>query len=547
MTRRIYILDTTLRDGAQTRGVEFSLADKHAIAEALNKLGVDYIEAGWPGSNPNDTAFFAAPPTLDHAKLIAFGMTHRAGISAENDPGLSALRETQTSLCIVGKSWDFQVETALRISLDENIRLISQSIRHLVATGQEVMFDAEHFFDGYRDNPDYSLRCIDTALESGARWVMLCDTNGGRIPTQIAEITTQVCQRFDGNRLGIHTHNDTGNALANSLAAVNAGVCQVQGTINGLGERCGNADILSVIGNLAFSTDYDIGVLRDRLTLLRPTAKLLDERLARESNPQAPYVGDSAFAHKAGLHASAIARDPRCYEHIPPESVGNVRHIVVSEQSGRANLVDQLSTLGYHDVSEDKLNTLLKRLKDNEASGFSFDGAMGSFALMVGDVFEDRPSFFNLRRYSITANRRLNDRGEFHSEIEIIVQVALPDGSEEHRVAMGNGPVNAMDKAMKAALSRYYPILDRVSLLDYKVRILPPKGSETGTAAITRVRIESALADEVGHITSTAITQGVSSNILDASYFAMRDTYRYVLWQLYREQPEAFARVDWDQ
>lgn len=538
MTRRITFLDTTLRDGAQTRGIEFSVADKRAITQALDHLGVDYVEGGWPGSNLVDDAFFAEPPKLSNSQLIAFGMTRRAGVSVENDHGMANLVQAGVSMCIVGKSWDFHVEQALRISLEENLALISSSIAYLHGTGREVFFDAEHFFDGYVANPDYALRCLEAALEAGARWGVLCDTNGGKIPSQIAETVQEVVQRFDGSRLGIHTHNDTGNAVANSLMAIEAGVCHVQGTLNGLGERCGNADILTVIANLAFKTDFDIGAVANNLHLLRETSKLLDEHLARESQPQAPYVGDSAFAHKAGLHASAIARDSRSYEHIAPEQVGNVRHIVLSEQSGRANLVGQLDQIGYADLDDDKLALLLKRLKEEEAKGFSFDGAMASFHLLVGEVLRELPSFFNLMRYSISAMRRKDRYGDIATETEVTVQVRLPDDTEVHRVAMGNGPVNAMEKAMKDALCSYYPILTGVNLLDYKVRIMPPRDDATGTAATTRVRIESAL-----NGAESAITQGVSDNILDASYFAMRDTYRHVLWAEYRRDPKQFRLV----
>ncbi|NQY82269.1 MAG: citramalate synthase [Alphaproteobacteria bacterium] len=538
MARRLTILDTTLRDGAQTRGVEFSVADKIAISEALDRLGVDYIEGGWPGSNPVDNELFANPPKLRNSRMVAFGMTRRAGISAANDPGMAVLVQSDTSMCIVGKSWDFHVEKVLQISLEENLDLIATSIVYLAASGREVLFDAEHFFDGYRANPDYALRCVEAALNAGARWVVLCDTNGGGVPNLIADTVYAVAERFDGGHLGIHTHNDTGNAVANTLMAVEAGACHVQGTLNGLGERCGNADILTTIANLAFKTDFDIGAAAESLHLLRPTAKLLDERLARESNSQQPYVGDSAFAHKAGLHASAMARDTRSYEHIAPELVGNVRHIVVSEQSGRANLVDQLSSLGYHDVAEDTLRLLLKRLKEEEAKGFSFDGSMASFHLLVGEIIDHRPDFFNLMRYSVAATRRRDRFGEIFTETEVTVQVMMPNGTEVHRVAMGNGPVNAMDLAMKSALCHFYPILQGVNLLDYKVRIMPARDDASGTAAMTRVRIESALGDA-----PSAITQGVSTNVLDASYFAMRDTYRHILWKEYRRDPGKFDLV----
>ncbi len=530
MTRRIFLFDTTLRDGAQTQGVKFSVADKIVIAEALDRLGIDYVEGGWPGGNPQDDEFFAHRPAFEHSRLVAFGMTKRADTSAGNDHGLAALLQTQTHMCIVGKTWDFHVETALRISLEDNLELITSSLQHLCNSGREVMFDAEHFFDGYRANPDYALRCLEAAFATDVGYVVLCDTNGGGIPNQIAETVDAVVRRFGGERLGIHTHNDTGNAIANTLMAVEAGVSQVQGTLNGLGERCGNADILTVMANLSLKMGYDIGVAAERLHLLRATSKLLDDRLARESVAQRPYVGDSAFAHKAGLHASAMARDARTYEHLSPKLVGNARQIIISDQSGRANLVDQLKNLGYVDIADDKISQLLKRIKDEEAKGFSFDGATASFQLLVGEVLDNRPDFFNLMRYSVAATRRKDRLGEIVTETEVTVQVAMPDGREVHRVAMGNGPVNAMDLAMKSALCSFYPILEKVNLLDYKVRIMPPDNSDTGTSAMTRVRIESALGDN-----PSTITQGVSTNVLDASYFAMRDIYRHILWQEHRK------------
>ncbi|HAE03466.1 MAG TPA: citramalate synthase, partial [Rhodospirillaceae bacterium] len=336
MTDRIYLFDTTLRDGAQTQGVDFSVADKVAIAQALDRLGIDYIEGGWPGANPTDDAFFAEPPALTTSKLIAFGMTRRPGRSAENDPGLAPLLQANVSgLCLVGKSWDFHVDVALGIEKEENIRMIADSIRLAAAKKGEAMYDAEHFFDGWKANKDFALACVTAAYEAGARWVVLCDTNGGTLPHEVDAIVREVTQHIPGDHLGIHAHNDTENAVANSLAAVHAGVRQVQGTINGLGERCGNANMCSLIPSLVLKMGFETGLKPNALAEITGLSRLLDGRLDRSPNRHAAYVGSAAFSHKGGLHVSAIAKDPRTYEHIPPETVGNKRHIVVSDQAGR--------------------------------------------------------------------------------------------------------------------------------------------------------------------------------------------------------------------
>src|SRR5262249_55573756 len=351
MTReRLYLLDTTLRDGAQTQGVDFSVQDKHTIALALDRIGIDYVEGGWPGANPTDTSFFSAPPRLQRAKLTAFGMTKRSGRSAANDPGLAAVLDAKCGgTCLVGKSWDFHVTLALGITLEENLVLIRESIATTAARG-EAMFDAEHFFDGYKANPGYALACLKAAEQAGARWLVLCDTNGGTLPHDVERIVTAVVKEGPGKKLGIHAHNDTENAGANSLAAVRAGVRQVQGTLNGLGERCGNANLVSLIPTLALKSDYaerfEIGVDADALRHLTQTSRLLDELLNRAPNRHAAYVGNSAFAHKAGLHVAAVEKDPRTYEHIAPELVGNQRHILVSDQAGRSNILSRLREAG---------------------------------------------------------------------------------------------------------------------------------------------------------------------------------------------------------
>jgi len=362
---RVYIYDSTLRDGAQTQGVDFSAADKAAIALELDRIGFDYVEGGWPGANPTDDAFFADKPALKRTRLTAFGMTRRAGRSADNDPGLTAIFSGGTSvICLVGKTWDFHVELALGVSLDENINMIRDSIALVAKRADEAVFDAEHFFDGYKANPEFALRCVKTAYEAGARWVVLCDTNGGTLPDEIERIVGEISAHIPGHHLGIHCHDDTENAVANSLAAVRAGVRQVQGTLNGLGERCGNANLISIIPSLMLKMGYDTGLTDDDLGRLTHVSRFLDDRLNRTTDHGAAYVGERAFAHKGGLHVSAIEKDPRTYEHVPPDSVGNERHIVVSDQSGRANVLARFREIGIEIESKDqKIGGLLDEVK----------------------------------------------------------------------------------------------------------------------------------------------------------------------------------------
>ena len=348
---RLYIFDTTLRDGAQTQGVDFSVDDKVKIASALDNLGVDYIEGGWPGANPTDTEFFQKNPKFVNAKLTSFGMTKRTGRSAENDPGLSALLNASApAVCLVGKSWDFHVDIALGISNEENLANISDSAKHFVKENKEFMFDAEHFFDGYKANPKYAISCLKAAFDQGARWIVLCDTNGGTLPHEVTKIINDVIKVIPGKNLGIHAHNDTGNAVANSLAAVWAGVRQVQGTINGLGERCGNANLMSVIPTLflkkTFSEKFVINIPKEKLSALTECSRFLDEVLNKKPNKSMAYVGSSAFSHKGGLHASAVQKDPKTYEHIDPILVGNHRNIVISNQAGRSNILSRLERYG---------------------------------------------------------------------------------------------------------------------------------------------------------------------------------------------------------
>lgn len=523
---RLYLFDTTLRDGAQTRGVDFSVEDKRTIARALDQLGIDYIEGGWPGANPTDTAFFADPPALDRAKLVAFGMTRRAGMSASNDPGLSAVLNANTAaVCLVGKSWDFHVDVALNVPREENLASIRESIAAAVERGREAMFDAEHFFDGYRDNPDYAIACLKAAVEGGARWVVLCDTNGGTLPGDVERIAAEAAKHVPGTNLGIHAHNDTENAVANSLAAVRAGVRQVQGTLNGLGERCGNANMISLIPSFCLKPLYAdhlaTGVGPGELRHLTATSRLLDELLNRAPNRNQAWVGESAFAHKGGLHVSAVQKDPKTYEHIEPELVGNRRHVLVSDQAGRSNILARLAEVGIDvDPKDSRVNRLLEQVKQREFEGYSYDGAEASFELMARRALGQVPDYFKVDRFRVLVERRYNARGQLITVSEATVKL-FAGGKEHLTVGEGNGPVNALDMALRKGMPVYSDVLKSLHLVDYKVRIL-----NGGTEAVTRVLIESA--DTSGE---RWFTVGVSPNIVEASFDALHDAITYKLFR----------------
>jgi 2-isopropylmalate synthase len=522
MAERIYLYDTTLRDGGQTHGVDFTMADKVAIAELLDQLGIDYVEGGWPGANPTDDGFFAHPPVLTRAKLCAFGMTRRAGRSAANDPGLATLLQSGTdAITLVGKSSACQVELALGVELDENLRMIEDSVAEACRRVPEVLFDAEHFFDGYLSDPQYALSCLDAARRGGARWIVLCDTNGGRLPHEIADIVERIAALIPPDQLGIHTHNDTENAVANTLAAVRAGARQVQGTLNGLGERCGNANLIALIPTLMLKMGYATGVSAAGLRRLTEMSRAVDERLNRIPDRHAAYVGACAFTHKAGLHASAVAKDPSSYEHVPPEAVGNQRHVAVSDQAGRANLITRLREIGMEAPGENRLRELLRAVKEREAGGYAYEGAEASFELLARRTLGQVPEFFRLSSFRIIDERRYNARNELVTLSEATIKVEVGT-ARRMIVAEGNGPVHALDTALRQALSPTYPALEQMHLADYKVRILTP---EAGTAAVTRVIIESA--DDSGRRWSTV---GVSTNVIDASYAALHDAITYKLF-----------------
>lgn len=535
MTReRLYIYDTTLRDGQQTQGVQFSVAEKQQIARSLDILGVDYIEGGWPGANPTDSDFFAALPAT-RATVTAFGMTKRAGRSAANDEVLSAVLNAGTpSVCLVGKTHPFHVETALGITLEENLENIAASIAHLVTEGREALFDAEHFFDGYKANPDYALSCLKTAIDAGARWAVLCDTNGGTLPEEVGAITKAViASGIPGDRLGIHTHDDIGCAVASTLAAIDAGARQIQGTLNGLGERCGNANLTTLLPTLVLKASYasrfETGVSEDALQGLTKISRQLDDILNRVPLRQAPYVGASAFAHKAGLHASAILKDPTTYEHIEPTSVGNERIIPMSNQAGQSNLRKRLAEAGLEVAAGDPaLSRILDRVKEREAEGYSYDTAQASFELLAREELGLKPSFFEVKRYRVTVERRKNKYNEMVSLSEAVVVIKV-DGEKRLSVSESmdesgsdRGPVNALSKALAKDLGQYSTAIEDMRLVDFKVRI-----TQGGTEAVTRVIIDSE--DGAGRRWSTV---GVSPNIVDASFEALLDA---INWKLLRE------------
>lgn len=524
MSERIYLYDTTLRDGAQTQGVQFNTSEKLAIVEALDDLGMDYIEGGWPGANPTDSAFFDAVPET-RARMTAFGMTKRAGRSADNDDVLAQVMNAGTkAVCLVGKTHDFHVDAALGISLDDNTENIRASIAHIVAQGREALFDAEHFFDGYKDNPDYALTAIRAAYDAGARWIVLCDTNGGTLPDEIARITREViASGIPGDHLGIHCHNDTETAVAGSLAAVDAGVRQVQGTLNGLGERCGNANLVSLIPTLVLKRGYDCGVTPDALTQLTRVSRLLDDILNRMPQRQAAYVGSSAFVHKAGLHASAILKDPSTYEHIDPAAVGNARDIPMSNQAGQSNLRKRLADAGIEVAKGDPaLAHILTIVKEREAQGFSYDAAQASFELLAREELGQLPHYFDVERFRVISEQRRGVTGQTVTMAEAVVTVLVNGESHTSFYQSAEGPVNALAQALRSDLGAYQSHVDDMHLVDYKVRI-----TGVGTEAVTRVIIDSE--DSAGHRWSTV---GVSSNIVDASFAALLDAVR---WKLIRD------------
>lgn len=518
--KHIQIYDTTLRDGSQSEEISFTVDDKLRIAQKLDGLGIDYIEGGWPGSNPKDTEFFIRAKKelkLTHSKLAAFGSTKRAGNKVEEDPVLQGLIASEAPvICIFGKTWDLHVTTALRISLEENLDLIRESVAYLKSKKKEVLFDAEHFFDGYINNPDYALKALKAAVEGGADRLVLCDTNGGTLPDILGGIVKKVHSTFKNVPLGIHCHNDCGVAVYNSMLAVENGVTQVQGTINGIGERCGNANLCTVMANLEIKKDYHC--VGKKIGHLTSVARFVDELANRVGDRHQPYVGKSAFAHKGGVHVQAILKDSKTYEHIDPKQVGNEQRILISDLSGAATMAFKAKSFGIDLASETSTSkTLLAKIKEAENQGYQFEGAEASFEILALKVLGKFRAHFVLKDFKVTDQVAGGVESEPHSKAIIHLEV---DGKEEKCESLGLGPVHAIDKALRKALEGFYPELKQVKLLDYKVRVLP---AGEGTGAYVRVLIE------FGDDDNKWTTVGVSPNIIHASYKALVDGIEYKL------------------
>lgn len=519
---KIELYDTTLRDGAQGEGVNFSLEDKLLIARRLDEMGFDFIEGGFPGSNPKDAEFFQrlAKEPLKNAKACAFGMTRRKGVAAADDPGLQSLVASEAPvITIVGKTSDFHVAEVLRVSEQENLDMIAESIAYFISLGREVIYDGEHFFDGWKSNPEYAAQTIKTAAQAGASRIVMCDTNGGSLPEEIAELTRAAIAAVN-IPIGIHTHNDSELAVANTLASVDAGATHVQGTINGLGERCGNADLISVAANLALKKQgYEI-LDEEQIGHLAELSGYVYEigNLLRRNNQ--PFVGPSAFAHKGGMHVAAVNRVAHSYEHIPPESVGNERRVLVSELSGRSNIIATTTKMG---LAEDKklMARVLEEVVNRENAGYQYEAAEASFALLVKRLAGTYSPHFELVKYHVTTESR-GGLPLTEATVKLLMHDAAGDDSSEHHVAEGDGPINALDGALRKALVDRFPSLAQMSLVDYKVRVI---NSEAATAASVRVVIESR--DESDG--ETWGTVGVNENVIQASWEALVDSIEYKL------------------
>ena len=524
----ILLYDTTLRDGTQAEDISFSVEDKVRIARSLDELGIHYIEGGWPGSNPRDIEFFKAIATekLAQATLVSFGSTRKAGVKAKDDANLKALLASRTSaITIFGKTWKLHVTKALRVSLEENLEMIFDSVSYLKKKVDKVFYDAEHFFDGYKDDPSYALETLKAAEDAGADYIVLCDTNGGTLPFEISEITREVKLRTTAP-LGIHAHNDSETAVANSLSAVREGASMVQGTINGFGERCGNANLCSIIPALKVKMNLDC-LSGEQLKKLRGTARFVNELANLPHQKHQPYVGDSAFAHKGGIHVSAILKNPATYEHIRPELVGNHQRVLVSDLSGRSNILYKAEEYGVDITSgSGVVQAGLAELKALEHQGFQFEGAEASFELLIQKALKKKQRFFKLLDFRVIDEKRSEDEAP-HAEATIKLEV---NGVVEHTAAEGSGPVNALDKALRKALERFYPAIKEVQLLDFKVRVL---AGMQGTAAKVRVLVES------GDNTDKWGTVGVSDNVIEASWQALVDGLEY---KLFKDQRKKKAR-----
>lgn len=526
--REIEVYDTTLRDGSQAEGINFSVYDKVQIAEKLDELGFHYIEGGWPGSNPKDASFFREVRKLrfKKAKISAFGSTRKAGVRVEEDRNIRLLLEAETpAVAIFGKSWVLHVHEALKTTLDENLRMIEDSVAFLSREGREVIFDAEHFFDGFKDDPEYALKTLQVACDAGARVLVLCDTNGGTLPFEVEEVFRKVREFFGDRqdvRLGIHAHNDSGVAVANSLVAVQLGATHVQGTMNGYGERCGNANLCTIIPNLKLKMNLH-PVSDESLRKLFEASHFVSEIANMKHDDYQPYVGRSAFAHKGGIHASAMLRHPRTYEHVSPELVGNARRILVSEQAGRSNLIYRAEEMGIKlDARDSKVTALIQKIKEAENEGYQFEGADASFEILLREALGETMKSFGLEGFRVIVEKR----GEEDATTEATIKVRV--GEEVvHTASEGDGPVHALDNALRKALERIYPALRKIRLADYKVRVLSEK---EGTAARIRVLIQSTDGEK------TWGTVGVSTDVIEASWEALADSIQYGLWREKRKE-----------
>lgn len=516
--RKIEIFDTTLRDGAQTEDISFSVEDKLRMTEKLDELGVHYIEGGWPGSNPKDGEYFkkVRKLTLANAKIVAFGSTHSPKHKVQDDANIKALLNSKANIVtIVGKTWDFHVKEALRITLDENIEIIHNSISYLKKYVDIVFFDAEHFFDGYRNNPKFSMKCLLAAREAGADCIVLCDTNGGTLPNVVRTLTERVVGALS-TAVGIHAHNDSECAVANSIVAVDAGASQVQGTINGFGERCGNANLCSVIPDLQIKLGLRV-ITDEQLSRLRDVSRFVNEIANFRHFKRQPFVGDSAFAHKGGIHVSAIVKKPETYEHIKPELVGNSQRVLISDLAGKSNILRKASEFGIKlDPDSPKVQDIVIKLKDLENEGFQFEGAEASFELLMKKALGLHRKFFDLVGFRVI----VEEKKQHGVPVEATIMLKMPNGHVEHMAAIGSGPVNALDNALRKALTKYYPQLQDVKLYDYKVRVLE---AGKGTSAKVRVLIES------GDEKNRWGTVGMSENIIEASWQALVDSIEYKL------------------
>ncbi|PSB00969.1 citramalate synthase [Merismopedia glauca] len=522
-SEKIWIYDTTLRDGAQREGLSLSIEDKLRIAKQLDKLGVPFIEGGWPGANPKDVQFFwqLQEEPLQQAEVTAFCSTRRPGILAAQDPMLQPILAAGTRwVTIFGKSWDLHVIEGLKTTLAENLAMIADTIAYLISQGRQVIYDAEHWFDGYKRNPEYALKTLETAIASGAQWIVLCDTNGGTLPHEVSQIVAEVRQAFPNSdlKLGIHTHNDSDLAVANALAAVIAGVKMVQGTMNGYGERCGNANLCSVIPNLQLKLGYSC-ITDTQLTELTQTSRFVSEVVNLAPDDHAPFVGRSAFAHKGGIHVSAVERNPLTYEHLEPELIGNQRRIVISDQAGLSNILVKARTFGINlDKKDPACRQILDKLKELEHEGYQFEAAEASFELLMREALGKRQELFELKGWSVHCDMLAGTTMQYKNSLAT-VKVAVK-GQDILAAAEGNGPVSALDAALREALINFYPAISHFHLTDYKVRILD---SGVGTSAKTRVLVESSNSYE------RWTTVGVSGNILEASYLAVVEAIEYGL------------------